>query len=48
MVGIGGIVPELNIVHEPTDNRGVGFLPRRKRRGKLGERFIDRLIAHAH
>ena len=48
VVGIGGIIAQLDVIHEPADDRGVGFLPRRKRRGELGERFIHRLIAHAH
>ena len=48
VVGIGGIIAQLNVIHEPSDDRGVGFLPRGKRRGELGERFIDRLIARAH
>ena len=48
VVGIGGIIARLDVIHEPADDRGVGFLPRGKRRGEFGERFIHRLIARAH
>ena len=48
VVGIGGIIAQLDVIHEPADDRGIGFLPRGKRRGELGERFIHRLIARAH
>ena len=45
IVRVGGVIPQLDIVHKPSDHGGIGGTADWKRTSKAAECVIDRLIS---